>query len=234
MRSTFFGHVQVQWPGSGPGTNCKPAKFEVMEDMEDDSFEGTQFVENDLRTGDVYAVTYKKETLQQLTTAIQNTAAEHGFGPVDPTTLLKSIHGVGDNVVVSIPGPTFTLLKAYPIAYNFCEEFLSRDRKFVRSLLEIVLCKPSFLPHSWEAVSLEEVVVSVEFDHSTGKRKIELFYFTELSKADRIGVTIEGCGAEPNSFQFRHSIYWLNKRLLAPFKGRRSERYSHLIEEDLD
>ena len=64
----------------------QPAKFEVMED---DSFEGTQFLQNDLRTGDVYAVTYKKETLQQLTTAIQNTAAEHGFGPVDPTTLLK-------------------------------------------------------------------------------------------------------------------------------------------------
>ena len=43
------------------------AAFEDMEDMEDDSVEGTQFVQNDRRTGDVYAVTYKKETLQQLT-----------------------------------------------------------------------------------------------------------------------------------------------------------------------
>ena len=210
-----------------------------MEETEScDSFEGTQFLQNDLRTGDVYAVTYKKEVLQQLTMAIQNTAVEHGFGPVDPRSLLRSVLGVGDSTV-SIPGPSFKLLKAYPTSYDFCKKFLARDRNFVRSLLECVFCKTSFLPHSWEAVRLEEVVASVEFDHSVGKRKIQLFYFTELSKADRIAVTIEGYGNEPNSFQFRHSIYWANKRLLAPFKGRRSDRHSnddesHQFEADVD
>ena len=75
-----------------------------MEETEScDSFEGTQFLQNDLRTGEVYAVTYKKEVLQQLTMAIQNTAVEHGFGPVDPRSLLRSVLGVGDSTVY-IPG----------------------------------------------------------------------------------------------------------------------------------
>ena len=195
--------------------------------MADNSFEGTQFVLNNRMTGEVYAVTYKKETLEKLTAAIQNTAVEHGFGPVDPRTLLQSVLGVGDSVVC-IRGPTFKLLEAYPTSYNFCENFLSSDRKFVLSLLELIFCKPSFLPDSWEPVRLEEVVKAVEFDYKVGKRKIELFYFTELSKTDRIGVTIEGYGEEPNSFQFRHSIYWTNKRLLAPFNCHRSE---HILDE---
>lgn len=180
-------------------------------------------MKNNLRTGEVWKVTYEKETLQRLTTAVQNIAVEHGFGPVDPKSLLLSMLGIGDSAV-NIPGPTFKNRKTYPICYDFCKNFLSRDREFVRSLLEVVFCKASFLPHAWESVILEEVVTSVEFDHRVGKRKIELYYYTELSKDDRIGVIIEGYGKEPNSFLFRHSKYWANKRMLAPRKGRRSIR----------
>jgi hypothetical protein len=182
------------------------------------TFEGTRFILRNHDCTKVMQVTYEKEVLKGLISVIQDISVEHGFHPANPIDLLLSLLGVGDHVV-SIPGPSFENRKTYPQTYDFVQDFLRRDRNFVRSLLGAVFCDSAFSPDGVEAISLEERVASVAFDHSVGKRKIELFYKTGLHNDDLIGVTIEGYGNEPNSFRFRHTEYWVSKRLLAPYEG---------------
>ena len=106
-------------------------------------------------------VTYKTETFKKVITAVQNVADKHGFGPLDPTELLLSVLGIG-NSVMHIPGPVFEVLKSYPIVgYDWEKHFLSCDRSFVRSLLEVVLCQESLLPHGWKVMKLKEVFFPV-------------------------------------------------------------------------
>jgi hypothetical protein len=183
-------------------------------------FEGTQFISRIPSTGEVFKVTYDQETLTRLKAALQNVASEHGFGPVEPQTLLRTILGLGEEGLY-IPGPSFRSRNTYPASYDFCRQFLARDRNFVRSLLEVVFCKARFSARDMETLSLQEAVVSVEFDHKLRKRKIEIHYKTGLNKDDRMCVIIEGCGTEPNFFRFGHSIHWANKRLLAPYRTMR-------------
>ena len=183
-------------------------------------FEGTQFISRIPSTGEVFKVTYDQETLTRLKAALQNVASEHGFGPVEPQTLLRTILGLGEEGLY-IPGPSFRSRNTYPASYDFCRQFLARDRNFVRSLLEVVFCKARFAARDMETLSLQEAVVSVEFDHKLRKRKIEIHYKTGLNKDDRMCVIIEGCGTEPNFFRFGHSIHWANKRLLAPYRTMR-------------
>jgi len=192
--------------------------------LRSNSFHCTQFFTKNLTTGEALQVIYKTETLKNVITAVQNVADQHGFGPVDPTELLLSVLGIG-NSVVHIPGPVFEVLESYPaLGYDWEKHFLSRDRSFVRSLLEVVFCKPTFAARDVETLSLEENVVNVEFDHRLRKRKIEIHYLTGLNKNDRMCVIIEGCGTEPNFFRFGHSVLWANTRLLAPYRGMRRVR----------
>ena len=188
-----------------------------------DYFEGTQFISRNPSTGEVFKVTYEKQTLARIKTALKNVASEHGFGPIEPDSLLRTILGLGEEGMY-ISGPSFRSRYAYPASYDFCRSFLARDRNFVRSLLEVVFCKPMFAARDMETVSLQEAVVSVEFDHKLRKRKIEIHYLTGLNKNDRMCVIIEGRGTEPNYFSFQHSIHWANTRLLAPYKGMRPIR----------
>ena len=69
-------------------------------------FEGTQFISRLPSTGEVFKVTYDQETLTRLKTALKNVATEHGFGPVEPQTLLRTILGLGEEGLY-IPGPSF-------------------------------------------------------------------------------------------------------------------------------
>lgn len=188
-----------------------------------DYFEGTQFISRSPSTGKVFKVTYDQQTLTRLKTALRNVASEHGFGPLEPESLLRTIHGLGEEGLY-IPGPSFRSRNVYPPSYDFCRQFLARDRNFVRSLLEVVFCKQTFAARDVETLSLEENVVSVEFDHRLRKRKIEIHYLTGLNKNDRMCVIIEGCGTEPNFFRFGHSVLWANTRLLAPYRGMRPVR----------
>ena len=180
-------------------------------------FHGSQFLHKDPATGEVLHVIYKTETLKNVITAVQNVADKHGFGPVDPKELLLSVLGIG-NSVVHIPGPVFEVLESYSMLYGFEKHFLSRDRSFVRSLLEVVLCQKSLLPHGWKA-KLKEVFVSVDFNGRVNKRKAESHHLTGLHYDDRMSVIISGEGKEPNSFHFRHTPYWVDRRLLAPSKA---------------
>lgn len=186
-------------------------------------FEGTQFISRCPSTGKVFKVTYDQQTLTRLKTALRNVASEHGFGPLEPESLLRTIHGLGEEGLF-IPGPSFKSRKTYPPSYDFCRQFLARDRNFVRSLLEVVFCKQTFAARDVETLSLEENVVSVEFDHKLRKRKIEIHFLTGQNKNDRLCVIIEGCGTEPNFFRFGHSVHWANTRLLAPYRGMRRVR----------
>jgi hypothetical protein len=186
-------------------------------------FEGTQFIQRNQDTGEVFKVTYDQETLTRLKTALKNVASEHGFGPVEPESLLRTIHGLGGEGLY-IPGPSFRSRLTYPASYDFCRQFLARDRNFARSLLELVFCKSSFSARDMESLSLQEAVVSVEFDHKLRKRKIEIHYLTGQNTNDRMRVIIEGSGTEPNFFSFHPSIHWANKRLLAPYHGMRRIR----------
>jgi hypothetical protein len=181
-------------------------------------FHGSQFLHKDPATGEVLHVIYKTETLKNVITAVQNVADKHGFGPVDPKELLLSVLGIG-NSVVHIPGPVFEVLESYSMLYDFEKHFLSRDRSFVRSLLEVVLCQKSLLPHGWKAMKLKEVFVSVDFNGRVNKRKAESHHLTGLHYDDRMSVIISGEGKEPNSFHFRHTPYWVDRRLLAPSKA---------------
>jgi hypothetical protein len=70
-----------------------------------------------------------------------------------------------------------------------------------------------------EAISLEEVVTSVDFDETVEKRKLEISYSTGLDEDDRILVIIQGYGKEPNAFIFQHSVSWVKKRLMASHEG---------------
>ena len=113
------------------------------------------------------------------------------------------------------PGRSPAARRWHPLSYDFATKFLARDRNFVRSLLEVVFCQ-SFAARDVDTVSLQEAVVSVEFDYRVGKRKIEIHYLTGLHKDDRMCVTIEGYGKnKPNFFHFQHSMRWANTRLLA-------------------
>ena len=125
--------------------------------------------------------------------------------------------GIG-NSVVHIPGPVFEVLESYSMLYDFEKHFLSSDRSFVHSLLEVVLCQNSLLPHGWKAMKLKEVLASVEFDGRVNKREAESYHLTGLHYDDRMSVIISGEGNEPNSFHFRHTPYWVDRRLLAPSK----------------
>jgi hypothetical protein len=138
----------------------------------------------DPATGEVLHVIYKTETLKNVITAVQNVADKHGFGPVDPKELLLSVLGIG-NSVVHIPGPVFEVLESYSMLYDFEKHFLSRDRSFVRSLLEVVLCQKSLLPHGWKAMKLKEVFVSVDFNGRVNKRKAESHHLTGLHSHER-------------------------------------------------
>jgi hypothetical protein len=138
----------------------------------------------DPATGEVLHVIYKTETLKNVITAVQNVADNHGFGPVDPKELLLSVFGIG-NSVVHIPGPVFEVLESYSMLYDFEKHFLSRDRSFVRSLLEVVLCQKSLLPHGWKAMKLKEVFVSVDFNGRVNKRKAESHHLTGLHSHER-------------------------------------------------
>ena len=181
-------------------------------------FHGSQFLHKDPATGEVLHVIYKTETLKNVITAVQNVADKHGFGPVDPKELLLSVLGIG-NSVVHIPGPVFEVLESYSMLYDFEKHFLSRDRSFVRSLLKVVLCQKSLLPRCWKAMKLKEVFVSVDFNGRVNKRKAESHHLTGLHYDDRMSVIISGEGKEPNSFHFRHTPYWVDRRLLAPSKA---------------
>ena len=181
-------------------------------------FHGSQFLHKDPATGEVLHVIYKTETLKNVITAVQNVADKHGFGPVDPKELLLSVLGIG-NSVVHIPGPVFEVLESYSMLYDFEKHFLSRDRSFVRSLLEVVLCQKSLLPHGWKAMKLKEVFVSVDFNGRVNKRKAESHHLTGLHYDDRMSVIISGEGKEPYSFHFRHTQFWVDRRLLAPSKA---------------
>ena len=192
-------------------------------------FQGTRFIYAHPDCAELWQVTYEKEVLLGLTSAIQDISVQHGFSVSKPRELLCSVLGVG-NDVVSIPGPSFVNRKTYPVTYNFLRDFLSRDRNFVRSLLEAIYCNSSFSAHGVKVVSLEEIAVSVEFDHSVGKRKIELYYKTGLHNDDRMSVIIEGYGKKPNTFCFRHTMYWVSKRLVSTVKRSRPAR----IEADVD
>jgi hypothetical protein len=183
--------------------------------LRSNSFHGTQFSSKHLTTGEVLKVTYKTETFKKVITAVQNVADKHGFGPVDPTELLLSVLGIG-NSVMHIPGPVFEVRESYPaVGYDWEKHFLSCDRSFVRSLLEVVLCQESLLPHGWKVMKLKEVFISVDFDGCVNKRKAESHHLTGLHYDDRMSVIISGEGKEPNSFHFRHTPYWVDKRLLA-------------------
>jgi len=183
--------------------------------LRSNSFHCTQFFTKNLTTGEALQVIYKTETLKNVITAVQNVADQHGFGPVDPTELLLSVLGIG-NSVVHIPGPVFEVLESYPaLGYDWEKHFLSRDRSFVRSLLEVVLCQKSLLPHGWKAIKFKEVLASVDFDGRMNKRKAESYHLTGLHYDDRMSVIISGEGNEPNSFSFRHTPYWTDKRLFA-------------------
>ena len=180
-----------------------------------DYFQGTQFILRVPQTNELFKVTYDKETLGRLTTALTNVATEHGFGPVEPRSLLRTILGLEAEDGLYIPGPIFKVRNSYPLSYDFPTKFLARDRNFVRSLLEVVFCQ-SFAARDVDTVSLQEAVVSVEFDYRVGKRKIEIHYLTGLHKDDRMCVIIEGYGKhKPNFFHFQHSMRWANTRLLA-------------------
>jgi len=147
----------------------------------------TIFVKTDHDTGEVWKVTYEKDTLERLTKAIQDIAVTHGFGPVDAKALLRSVHGVGEDAMY-IPGPSFNLKihNKYQTSHDhdFCTNFLSEDRIFVRSLLEVIFCRSSFSALGLEAISLEEVVTSVDFDETVEnlKRKLEISYSTGLDE----------------------------------------------------
>jgi hypothetical protein len=180
-----------------------------------DYFQGTQFRLRVPETNELFKVTYDQETLGRLTKALKNVATEHGFGHVEPHFLLRTILGLGKENGVYIPGPIFRPRNSYPLSYDFSSQFLARDRNFVRSLLQVVFCQ-SFAARDVDTVSLEEAVVSVEFDYRVGKRKIEIHYLTGLHKDDRMCVIIEGYGKKkPNFFLFQHSMHWANTRLLA-------------------
>jgi hypothetical protein len=180
----------------------------------------TVFGKTDHDTGEVWKVTYEKDTLERLTKAIQDIAVTHGFGPVDAKALLRSVHGVGEDAMY-IPGPSFKIHNKYQTSHDhdFCTNFLSEDRIFVRSLLEVIFCRSSFSALGLEAISLEEVVTSVDFDETVEKRKLEISYSTGLDEDDRILVIIQGYGKEPNAFIFQHSVSWVKKRLMASHKG---------------
>jgi hypothetical protein len=181
-----------------------------------DFFHGEQFIVR-LRGGGTYRVTYESECLRRLLLAFKDVASDHGFDPVDPKALLCTILGVGVSSAVYIPGPTFRSRLTYPASYDFRRQFMARDRNFIRSMLELVYCEARFCARDMETVStLEERVVSLEFDHTKRERKIEIHYLTGLHKDDRMCVIIEGRGTEPNSFHFGHSVHWTHKRLLAP------------------
>ena len=185
-------------------------------------FQDIHFGKTDHDTGEVWKVTYEKDTLERLTKAIQNIAVTQGFGPVDARALLRTAHGVGEDTMY-IPGPSFKYNNKYPIGYlidhDFCTNFLSEDQIFVRSLLGVIFCRSSFSARDWETISLDEVVTSVEFDPELAKRKLELSYSTGLEEDDSICVIIEGYGIDSNAFIFRQSVNWVKKRLLASHKG---------------
>jgi len=178
------------------------------------------FGKTDHETGEVWKVTYEKDTLERLTKAIQDIAFTHGFGPVDARALLRTVYGVGEEAM-NIPGPSLKIHNKYQKSHDhdFCINFLSEDRIFVRSLLEVIFCRSSFSARDCEAISLDEVVTSVEFDETLEKRKLEISYSTGLDEDDNIFVIIQGSGKEPNAFIFQHSASWVKKRLLASRKG---------------
>jgi hypothetical protein len=208
----------------GSARSARPAKLRPQELGGSSSMQiqNTVFGKTDYDTGEVWKVTYENDTLERLIEEIQNIAVTHGFGPVDARALLRTVHGVGEDTMY-IPGPNFKNNNKYPIGnlidHDICTNFLSEDRIFVRSLIDVIFCRSSLSARDWETISLDEVVTSVEFDPELAKRKLELSYSTGLEEDDSICVIIEGYGKEPNAFIFRQSVNWVKKRLLASHKG---------------
>jgi hypothetical protein len=64
-------------------------------------------------------------------------------------------------------------------------------------------------------MKLKEVFAFVEFDGRVNKRKAESYHLTGLHYDDSMSVIISGEGKEPNSYSFRHTPYWTDKRLFA-------------------
>ncbi len=125
--------------------------------------------------------------------------------------------------ITATTGPSFNLKihNKYQTSHDhdFCTNFLSKDRIFVRSLLEVLFCRSSFSALGLEAIGLEEVVTSVDFDQTVEKRKLEISYSTGLDEDDSILFIIQGYGKEPNAFIFQHYVSWVKKRLMASHKG---------------
>ena len=215
-RRLWAGDPFKSEPGDCIRVSAPAKNFRMARILRSNSFHGTQFFTKNLTTGEELQVIYSTKNLKNVITAVQNVADKHGFGPVDPTELLLSVLGIG-NSVVHVPGPVFEVLKSYPVVgYDWEKRFLSRDRSFVRSLLEVVFCQESLLPHGWKAMKLKEVLASVEFDGRVNKREAESYHLTGLHYDDSMSVIISGEGNEPNSFHFRHTPYWVDRRLLAP------------------
>ena len=191
-------------------------------------FQGTQFGKTNHVTGEVWKVSYEKQTLERLTKAIEDIAVEHGFGPVDATAILCSVHGVGEDEV-HLSRRILKEHEKHLLPNDLSSHFLSRDRIFIRSLLGVIFCKSLFSARGWEAIGLDEVVENVVFDHESGRSKLEMSYFTCMHEDDRINVIIEGHGKNSAAFSFRHYRYWVEKRLLVSSK----DFVSHRIDADV-
>jgi hypothetical protein len=193
-------------------------------------FSGTRFLVQ-RESNRSFQVTYKKKTLEELSSAILHTTVQHGFGEVNPINLLLSVLGLSKSAI-TIPGPPFKVDEAFTETYDFKGRFLHGDRKFVRSLLSLVFCTSHFCAQGVEVLNLEERVKQVEYDPTNGRRFIECYYLTGLDEHDGITVIIQGVGTEPNTITFCPTQMWECKRLEAPFEP--SEPPIVRIEADMD
>ena len=177
-------------------------------------------------------VTYKMETFEKLSAAIESTTINHGFGPVDSQHLLLSVLGLRKSSSgLKIPGPFFTVDEAFGQTYDFKGRFMILDRKYVCSLLSLIFCTPRFTAEGVAVLSLDEQIRDRKYNPADGERYIECLYPTGPDVNDCISVIIKGNAKEPNTFTFAPSAIWECKRLEAKIET--SEPSTVRIEADI-
>ena len=177
-------------------------------------------------------VTYKMETFEKLSEAIESTNVNHGFGPVDSQRLLLSVLGLEKSSSgLKIPGPVFTVDEAFGKTYDFKGRFMILDRKYIRSLLSLIFCTPRFIAEDVEVLSLEEKIRAMQYNPADGEKYVECLYLTGPDVNDYISVIIKGNAEGPNTFTFTPSAIWECKRLEAKIET--SEPSTVRIEADI-